>query len=86
MILANFIIEMINLIILALGTVLSWILGILPDSPFQQIDNSGVSEYMGAINWIIPIGPMLSILQAWLIAIIGYYIVMLIMRWIRAIE
>lgn len=83
---ANFIIEMINLIILALGTVLSWILGILPDSPFQTISNADVGEFMAAINWLIPISSMLAILQAWVIAIIGYYIVMLIMRWIKAIE
>lgn len=81
-----FFINLLNAIIKAIGLVFSWVLGILPNSPFVAISNTGVEEFMTSLNWLIPISSMLAILEAWLVAVLGYYIVQAILRWVKAIE
>lgn len=83
---ANFIIKMINLLIKGLGSALSLIFALLPRSPFKVIDNSPISEYLGTFNYFFPISEIIVILQLWLVAVGGYYIVQTALRWIKAIE
>ncbi|SNS03080.1 hypothetical protein SAMN05446037_100316 [Anaerovirgula multivorans] len=79
----NFFLHLINLIIKALGGVLSLVVSILPDSPFSAISSMGID--LSVINWIVPVGQILAILQAWLVAIAIYYGYMVVMRWIKII-
>lgn len=82
----NFFVDMINLIISALGAVLSGILYILPSSPFTGIfNNSSISSYLAGLSWIIPFGLMISVLETWLTAITVYYIYQIVLRWIKVI-
>lgn len=70
----------------SISGVLSWLLALLPDSPFQSISNSDVSSYLGTLNWFIPLAQIVAILELWLIAVLTFYIYSIILRWIRAIE
>lgn len=66
-----------------------YLLNLLPDSPFkflQSYDTSPVGQWLSYINWFIPINDMLVILANWCACILVYYIVQLILRWVRAIE
>lgn len=83
---SNFIIGMLNVIIKAIGTVISFLTGLLPTSPFQAIDNSSVGEFLNGLAWIIPIPQIISILQAWVLAVGLYYVVQIALRWAKAIE
>lgn len=65
---------------------LSWVLNLLPDSPFQQLSNSPVQPYLAALNWIVPVNFMISTLELWLAAIAVYYVYQAVLRWIRAIS
>lgn len=80
------VISILNYIISGLGTIITGILSILPASPFSAIDNSSVSEYLGYLNWIIPLDQIIAILEVWLIAIATFYIISIALRWVKAIQ
>lgn len=82
----NFLVSFLNLLIKALGAVLSFIFGILPSSPFQAISNSPISEFLGTMNFFIPVSEMLSIGQTWLVCVGGFYLYQIVLRWVKAIE
>ncbi len=78
--------DLLQNVIDGLGDTLESILDILPDSPFTAIDNSPISEYIGYINWIVPMTEIIAILQVWVVAIATYYLVVIVLRWIKAIQ
>jgi hypothetical protein len=64
-------------------------LSILPDSPFTFLSNystSPVGQWLGYLNWFIPVNSFIAILEAWLLAIGVYYLLSIILRWAKAIE
>lgn len=75
-----------NTIISSIQTAGTAIVMLLPDSPFEMLSNSGVSQYMGWLNWLVPIQQMVAILELWTTAILIYYIYVVILRWIKAIQ
>jgi ABC-type multidrug transport system permease subunit len=82
----QFIINILNQCINGLGTALSFVLSLLPPSPFSLIDNSPIQPYLQGINYFVPISTILSIAQAWLVAVGIFYVYQAILRWIGAIE
>ncbi len=63
------------------------VIDLLPKSPIVYLSaNPTVSKYLSYINWFIPIYSMLTLLEGWLVAIATYYVVQIILRWIKAIE
>jgi len=62
------------------------IIALLPDSPFTLLSNSSVSQYMGWLNWLVPLQQMTAVLEVWCSAILIYYIYVVILRWIKAIQ
>ena len=70
-----------------LNQFLEWVLGLLPTSPFQSFINAcGDLPYLGWLNWFIPVGQMVAIGEAWLVAVGLFYLYSIILRWIRAIS
>lgn len=67
--------------------VLSKLIALLPQSPFKDffttVDKIPYIEY---INWFIPIGKMLTLGSAWLSAVGTFYLLSVVLRWVRAIE
>lgn len=70
----------------ALNDMLGWILFMLPDSPFKLLSKSPISQYLGYINFFVPVDFILSILGAWISAIAIYYGYKIILAWIKAIN
>lgn len=70
----------------ALNQVLSWVLFMLPDSPFKLLSNSPISQYLSYINYFIDVATILDILVAWITCIGIYYGYQVILRWIKAIN
>ena len=63
------------------------IIDILPKSPITYIaSNPEVEKVMGYVNFFIPIYSMIGILEAWLSAIVIYYVVQVILRWAKVVE
>ena len=66
------------------------VIELFPASPLQplisSLANSGIADWLGYVNWFIPVGTMLGILATWLTCIAAYYVYQIIMRWIKVIE
>lgn len=83
----NFFINLINGTIKGLGAVLSFVFSVLPPSPFKVIAiNSDVKQFLGYINYLLPLNECLAILEAWTAAIGIYYIYQIALRWLKAID
>ena len=62
---------------------------LFPASPFTILDelsNSEVYEWLRMVNWFIPIGTFVSILEGWLVCVAVYYVYQIVLRWIKVIE
>lgn len=67
--------------------ILNNLLQVLPTSPFQSfISNFTDVPFLGFLNYFIPITQMIAIGEAWLVAIALYYIYVIALRWIKAIN
>lgn len=64
----------------------SWLLAFLPSSPFVFLESSPIGQYLPAINWIVPVQAIVDSLALWVTAISLYYMLAIVLRWIRAIE
>lgn len=63
------------------------ILKILPTSPFTDyIEVLADLPYLGYLNWFVPIGDMVAIGTAWLVAVGLFYFYSIVLRWVKAIE
>lgn len=66
---------------------LFFLLSILPTSPFAPIiDNLEQLPYLGYINYFVPVGICIKIGEAWLAAIVVFYLWSVVARWIKLIE
>lgn len=70
-----------------LKSMLGLIINMLPRSPFVKIlDLIGDIPYLNIINWFIPFDVIITITEVWLLAIGVFYLYMIILRWIKAID
>lgn len=65
---------------------LSWVVHLLPDSPFRAIANSDVQSFIGTLNWFLPMSQIVAEMELWITAVAIFYVYQVILRWIRAIE
>ena len=65
------------------------IIVLLPTSPFVNIKQylpAGFREFLGYLNYYIPISTLLSITSLWLTCVITYYIYQLVLRTVKAVQ
>lgn len=65
-----------------------WFYDLLPNSPFQQFNNSiseTISPYIPMVNWFIPVDWILTLLFVWLGAIAAFYLVQSVGRWLKVL-
>lgn len=62
--------------------VVGFLVSFLPDSPLRAFGDvlEGVSLGLGWLNWLVPVGPMLAVLTAWLAALLVWYGVRMALR------
>lgn len=82
----DFFVGISNKFISGIGASISWVISKLPQSPFAQITSGPAQEYMGYINWIVPVGQILTILGAWCGCIALYYVAQIALRWLKVVE
>lgn len=79
--------EIINNIIRAIGetatNIISTVSGFCPFSAFQ---NALENDLLAMINYFIPLSEMIVILEGWGVAIIGYYALSILLRWIKVVR
>lgn len=65
------------------------ILVLLPTSPFTNIKQylpSGFRDFLGYLNYYVPISTLLVIASAWLACITVYYTYQLVLRSVQAVQ
>lgn len=80
--LGNVVVNIFNWLISVIGTIISTLLSVLPDSPFSfnfAFDN----QFLKAMNYVFPIQSAISHLSAYVMAVLIYYIFRVVMRWIK---
>ena len=82
---ASFFVNLINWLIKGIGSILSFLCGVLPNSPFKIISNSPIAEYLPTLNYFLPISEAISILEVWLVCIASWYIYQIVLRWLKVI-
>lgn len=67
--------------------VIDGILGFLPNSPFQYIVQhmTGI-PYLAVLNWFFPVAEIAYVTELWLEAILLYYAVSALLRFIKAVR
>ena len=82
----NILVKFVNFLISAVGNALSFILSVLPKSPFHFISNSSVKNWLGYLNWIVPVPYIVTFLETWLVAIALFYAYSVFARWVKMIQ
>lgn len=65
------------------------VLGFFPNSPFlvlNELSGTEFAEWLGFLNWFVPINSFVAILEGWLSGIAIYYVWQVVLRWLKAIE
>lgn len=71
-----------------IANILNSIFSFLPDSPFRGfISNLKLpDEFLGYLNWLIPVRAIVTISEAWILCILSYYVYSQLLRLIKAIK
>ena len=76
-------IGIINVIIEQLGSIIAFILNLLPNSPFQW-DLGAAAVIVGPISWVFPVYAAVVHLEAFVFAVAVYYGLRIVLRWAKA--
>lgn len=82
----NVIINALNYVISQIGGLISLIFYLLPETPFNSIYQYLNNDFFMNLNWILPIPEILTFLVSWTTAVSLYYVISVVLRWIKAIE
>lgn len=80
---ANFFIKLVNYLISGVGAALTWVIGLLPDSPFSSPAAPPGAVNLGYVTWLIPFPTMMAHMLVLLGAIAIYYIIRVAARWVK---
>ncbi len=73
----------------AIFTSVEAVLSLFPDSPFsilQEMSSADFAQWLRFLNWFIPVNVFVGILELWLAGIAIYYVLQIVLRWLKAIE
>jgi hypothetical protein len=87
--LAEILVEFVNFLINETVLAVNILLSILPNSPFRELIlavrvNLG-SEFLGYVNYFLPVSEIAVVLAMWVVAIVMYYAVSAILRWAKVV-
>lgn len=82
----NVIVKALNYLISQIGGLITLIFNLLPETPFNSVYQYLNNDFFMNLNWIIPIPEILTFLVSWTSAVSLYYVISVVLRWIKAIE
>lgn len=67
--------------------ILSFVLSLLPESPFVGFSNLIASlPYLGYLNWFLPISEMLAIFESLLVVVAVYYGILYLLNYVGVLK
>lgn len=83
----SFIVKCINGLISLLGGVLSLVLAILPNSPFQSLTvENDVISVLSKVNYFLPLDYIMGINAGLITCVLLWYGVQIVFRWVKMVE
>jgi len=76
-------IAILNYIISQAGLLIIFFINLLPASPFTALIPAFDSHFLRFINFVIPLPEMFAILQVYLTALLTYYGLRIVLRWLK---
>lgn len=69
------------------SSVLEWVINLLPDSTLSAMTSlpEGVSQYLGWLNWFLPIAEIIVMLAGWVSALLLYFLIAIVMKWVKIV-
>jgi hypothetical protein len=67
------------------SAILTYLIWLLPNSPFVFVNDNVITPYLGMLNWFIPFQAMFVFLGSWASAVIVFYAIKVILRWAKVI-
>lgn len=70
--------------------IVNWIASVLeklPTDPFAEYlqQDDTYLDFLGTLNYFVPVGTLITITGAWLACIAIYYLVAIALRWVKAL-
>lgn len=70
-----------------LSGIITTILKLLPADPFKSVILAlPKMEWLGWLNWFVPVSQILAVLTAWTTVIALFYVYQAIARWLKLIQ
>ena len=75
-------VEIVNLLVAAIAALAVFLLSLLPGFPDPPAAPGGV---MGALLWVVPLGPILAFFSLMITCWIGFLAIKVALRWVKAL-
>ena len=65
------------------------VLALLPKSPVValiEVIAGHKLTFLAWVNWFIPVGEMATIMEIWLAALAAFYVISMLLRWIKVVK
>lgn len=82
----DFVITILNFLIVGIGTVLGWIVSIFPTSPFSKPVATPELINVGWLTWLLPFPTMIQHTLLLATAVLAYYGIRVLARWIKLVK
>ena len=80
-------VDFVKWVIDKLEWIIKSIITLLPDSPFTFVSMpTELYDWFAILNWFIPLTTFVAILEAWLSAIVVWYLIQTYLRWAKVTE
>lgn len=74
---------MIALLLVVLGKLTSWLVSLLPVSPFASLESQVPASLDAGLAWLntfVPVGAIVGVMTAWAAAMLAFVVVVLVRR------
>lgn len=80
----DFLIKFINLIIKIIGSIFGGLISLLPNSPFNTINDLILDfDLIQYFNWLFPVNLMVTVLISWVACIAAFYAINAILKFLH---
>lgn len=83
-------INAINAIISGVGAAIAFVVGLLPDMGAYNftppVSAPGQQDFLGFINWLLPVNHLVSSISLYVAAIILYFAMAPVLRWFKVVR
>jgi hypothetical protein len=79
----DLVVDFINTVIEQIGNLVTFLIGLLPPSPFVAFQNLLSNDILSMVNWFIPLEQMIGLLDMWLKGILTWYAISVILRVVK---